>query len=566
MKILSSIIVFFNITVNVLAYDFSVDGIYYSKGQNNTVYVTFENFFNSSYVGNITIPSTVAYNSINYSVVSIGPSAFGGCAELISVSIPSSVTTIGNYAFYRCAGLTSIDLSSSLEAIGNYAFSYCVGLTSIDLPSSLNTLGDDVFSYCEGLTSVTLPSSVTSVGNSVFLGCKGLVSVNLPSSLTKISGGTFMFCVGLKTIEIPSSVTEIGSSAFTGCTGLTSVNSPPSLTSIGSYAFSNCHELSYVSIPSSVSIIGDYAFNNCSGYITVDAENVNFSSKDGVLFDKDKTTLIHCPISISGSLIIPGSVTSISDGAIYNCTRLTSVAIPSSVSSIGFFPFSGSSGYISVDHGNLNYSSKDGVLYNKNKTALLHCPISISGSFIVPSTVTDISSNVFLNCARLTSVTIPSAVMWIGSRAFSGCSDLISIKIEARRPPELGTRVFDLVDKSNCILYVPNVTTGAYMSSDQWKDFKNIIPFDVTGIKDVAASSLKVYPGMAESLIQIDLEDSFFITKLMIFNSSGQLFFEVSVKESLIKLDISNFPAGIYYLKSVCGNNHKQGVGKFIKK
>ena len=111
--------------------------------------------FWSTSITNANIPSTVTYNSVAYSVTSIGKYALYSCADLTSVTIPNSVTSIGEWVFYECVGLTSITFPNSLASIGDYAFVNCSGLTSLEFPSSITDIGRETFSGCSGLTAMT---------------------------------------------------------------------------------------------------------------------------------------------------------------------------------------------------------------------------------------------------------------------------------------------------------------------------------------------------------------------------------------------------------------------------
>ena len=164
----------------------------------------------------------------------------------------------------------------------------------------------------------------------------GITTANIPASVTYN--------------EIPNSVTSIGFGAFYGCSGLTSVTIPNSVTSIGSAAFYGCSGLTSVTIGNSVTSIGNNAFWYCSGLTSIDvaSDNSNYCSVDGVLFNKDKTTLIQYPGGKQGAYTIPNSVTSIGDNAFYGCASLTSVTIPNSVTSIQYNAFEGCKGLTSV--------------------------------------------------------------------------------------------------------------------------------------------------------------------------------------------------------------------------
>ena len=261
------------------------------------------------------IPHTIK----GVTVTSIGEEAFYNCRSLTSVTIPDGVTSIGEDAFWNCTSLTSVTIPDSVTSIGGYAFHNCTSLTSVTIPDSVTSIGDWAFSGCKSLTSVTIPDSVTSIGEYTFSQCTSLTSVTIPDSVTSIGGQAFYKCTSLTSVTIPGSVTSIGKSAFSECTSLTSVTIPDGVTSIGRGAFSDCAALT-----------GIWVAEGNSHYV---------SDASGVLFNKDKTTLVQCPGAFA-VYTIPGSVTSIGDDAFSGCASLTSVTIPDSVTSIGNYAFS----------------------------------------------------------------------------------------------------------------------------------------------------------------------------------------------------------------------------------
>ena len=365
------------------------------------------------------------------SVTSIDKDAFCFCSSLTSVTIPDSVTSIGDSAFYGCESLTSVTIPDSVTSIGSCAFYGCASLTSVTIPDSVTSIGGSAFYNCKSLTSVTIPGSVTSIGWSAFYGCASLTSVTIPDSVTSIGGSAFYGCTSLTSVTIPDSVTSIGDYAFYGCESLTSVAIPGSVTSIGWSAFYGCASLTSVTIPDSVTSIGNCAFASCTSLtgIWVAEGNSHYANDaSGVLFNKDKTTLVQCPGAFA-AYTIPNSVTSIGEYAFSHCTSLTSVTIPDSVTSIGSGAFSNCAALtgIWVTEGNSHYSSDaSGVLFSKDKTTLVQCPGTLAACTI-PDSVTSIVGYAFDGCTSLTNVTIPDSVTSIGYDAFSYCKSLTDV-------------------------------------------------------------------------------------------------------------------------------------------
>ena len=230
-----------------------------------------------------------------------------------------TVTSIGGSAFRYCTSLTSVTIPDSVTSIGGWAFTDCASLTSVTIPDGVTSIGEYTFSWCTSLTSATIPDSVTSIGEFAFHNCKSLTSMTIPRSVVSIGYDAFGWCESLTSVTILDGVRSIGNSAFTDCKSLTSVTIPNSVTSIGRGAFSSC-----------ASLTGIWVAEGNSHYV---------SDASGVLFNKDKTTLVQCPGAFA-VYTIPGSVTSICDDAFSGCASLTSVTIPDSVTSIGNYAFS----------------------------------------------------------------------------------------------------------------------------------------------------------------------------------------------------------------------------------
>ena len=208
-------------SVNAFAEAVEIDGIYYNLVTKAKQAEVTSN--PNKYTGSVSIPETVSYNGVTYSVTSIGEYAFSSCSRLTSVNIPNSVTSIGEGAFGCCSGLTSVTIGKSVTSIGNEAFRFCSGLTSVTIGNSVTSIGEYAFSGCSSLTSVTIPNSVIIIGDCAFYRCSGLTSVNIGNGVKYIGNNAFDECAELTSVNIGNSVEYIYGQAFANCTELTDV-------------------------------------------------------------------------------------------------------------------------------------------------------------------------------------------------------------------------------------------------------------------------------------------------------------------------------------------------------
>jgi hypothetical protein len=342
----------------------------------------------------------------------------------------SSVTIAGYTGAQGTESAASITYPAN--TIPNYAFknpSASVGktsLTNVILPTTITSVGRAAFLYCNGLSDVEIPSSVLTIGRSSFNGCKKLKEVTFQTNpqLTTVGYLSFAYCDSLVSFEIPSGVTIIDYGAFYLCDTLTNFNLPESLQSIGSYAFYSCKEITDFNIPATTTSIGQGAFIGVRGMVTVDENNPNYSSLNGVLYDKAKTQLFYCPPTTTGDFAIPSTVKSIEVDAFFNCVGLTSITLPSQLQAINDWAFE--------------------------------------------------------NCTGLNTISIPESVQTISSQAFYNCTNLDSIYSYSVLPVDLSMTndVFYNVDKANCVLSVPYGSLEAYQNAHQWQDFQQITEMD----------------------------------------------------------------------------------------
>lgn len=441
------------------------------------------------YSGDVAIPTSISCGNTSYTVTAIGHSAFRDCSELKSISIPASVKTIKEHAFAGCTGLDSVAISDlanwcsidfesnaanpcyhahhlflngqeiielvvpdSATIVNSFAFTGCASLNSVSIPSTVTDIGLSAFTGCSSLSTITVASDnpsydsrdncnaiIWTASGTLIAGCKNTV---IPSTVTAIGGWAFRDCTGLTGIHIPSEVTEIGMEAFYGCTSLLDVNIPSKVTYIGYQAFYGCSELREIAIPRSVRAICSSAFEYCPSItsMTVAQGNPRYDSREGcnaIIETGENTLIAGCK-----NTVIPTSVTAIGDYAFSGNSSLARIDIPSSVTSVGDYAFRGCS-------------------------ALRQA--------VLPDGVKSIGASAFFDCSLLNQVNIPASVENIGSFAFEHCPAVFSMTVDADNP------VYDSRDSCNAII---ETATGTLIAGCM----NTVIPATVTAIGDNAFS------------------------------------------------------------------------------
>lgn len=488
MKKIILLLCYLLLAVKGWTHDFEVNGIYYNLratyGPGVEVTHTSNSF--NSYSCEVTIPNTVTFNGNTYAVTSIGDNAFRDCSKLTSIFIGTNVSYIGSHAFSGCVALEYFSVSpnnSNYSSEDGVLFSYDkkkiyaypnAKSSSYAIPEDVESIFS-AFEGCINLTSITIPNSMKNIDQNSFSGCLSLkefiVSDDNPLFST-LSGVLFnkdktelIAYPNAKSdiYSIPDGVTSIKSYAFYTCEDLVSISIPNSVVSINSHSFYGCKGLTSVEIPKSVTYIGSLSFKYCTNLkeFIVSDQNKLFSTLDGVLCNKNKTSLLAYPYAKSTTYTVPEQITSIANYAFADCEELISLFIPNSVKKIGSsilagckhlqslsIPFMGSS--IS-DNNHLGYLFEEGDGWDCATPfpEKVYCMIKsnngifIQHSYYIPLSLTEISVTYqrtisrtsqntlkfgFEGCTNLKKIDLPLATR-IVDRAFYGCTYLEEINL-----------------------------------------------------------------------------------------------------------------------------------------
>ena len=395
-----------------------------------------------------------SYNIPN-SVITVEPGAFQNCLKLNGVTIPGSVTRIGAAAFQHCSGLTNVSVPGGVAYLGDFAFQQCSSLTSAVISSS-GALGNSCFQDCSGLTNLLLGNSINHIGTNAFKGCVGLTGLTIPESVLNIDTSAFMGCAGLSSLALGINLAYIGPQAFYGCISLTNVDIPAGVTNLGNSAFAHCSQLTEAVFEGNAPLVNG---GDGSSDLTV------FSGEIGSVFYEANTTgwqatfggwptelsspfsgfnyiqlngvatitgiYVSNPFVVIPRLINGNLVTSLGSALLAGAPSVHSLLIPGTVTTISTGAFLGATSLtnISVDATNPTYSSIGGVLYDKNLTTLVTYPARLSGSYVISNGVASIAPFAFAYCSGLNGITIPASATNIGSGAFEYCSGLAHVTI-----------------------------------------------------------------------------------------------------------------------------------------
>ena len=432
---------------------FVVNGVMYkvlseaNDGQKGTVQIGDGETLATDANGSLSIPANVDRDGKNYTVVSVAPNAFRN-SKLTSVTLPEGIKTIGKSAF-RGAQLTSFEMPSTVEQIDEASFCMASKLMNITLSPKLKVIPKDAFSY-SGLRTVDLPDGITEIGEMAFSSCSDLQKVSLPASLTAIKEQAFWCDEALREVVIPvgSKLKSVGTIAFQWCNSLKGIQLPDTLEIIEDKAFNNCTALKSIGLTKNNQLksLGESAFQstaitsfhysaflnkvgrcplggcNALTEITVAKDNPMFKSVDGVLFNKDGTSLLQFPANKKVSTYTtPSGVKKISVYAFQGTSpKLREVTIGEGVENIESFAFQQSK----VE----SISISDSVT-SIERLSFYKCPNL--ETLKLPSGLNTMVTYLIWDCESLSSLQIPASVQSIEESAVAKCPGLSSVEMLA---------------------------------------------------------------------------------------------------------------------------------------
>ena len=315
----------------------------------------------------------VAYNGLN------GPTS-------LTVYLANTVPTNAFFDFKNYSrAIASIVLPLSTITIGGNAFNSLRELKTFTIPSTVTTIGMSVFQNCAGLTSITIPASVSTIGFDA-LSSSGLKEIIVDAANTTYSSDNGVLFNKDKTKIVQFPEAKDGNYSI-----------PNTVTNIGNVSFYD-NTLTNIYIPNSVITIESQAFNWGNGNLVVDANNTKFMSEDGVLYNKNKTSIIDCPKYKTGNFNIPSTVDTISQGAFSGCKYLESIEIPSSVTTIQSIAFYSCTGLKSLYANSITPivlgSSNDFFNYVDKTACTLYVPIGSKALYSSANGWKDFTNNV----------------------------------------------------------------------------------------------------------------------------------------------------------------------------
>ena len=344
-------------------------------------------------------------------------------------------------------------------------------VTNADITYTVTSIAASAF-YGTGITSVTIPASVLTIGDCAFQNCDNMTSIRIEDSGTALTmAGTRWerpFANNATTIYIGRNLTLTGGENYPLLDGAASVEFGPQVTTINPGLFYSNSHLASITIGSGVTTIGESAFNGCGTYWDNETDQ-GVEELEVTMGSNVETIGVNAFLGCSKlqSITLPSTLTTIGNSA-FKGTGLTSITIPASVTSIGDCAFQ-------------NCDNMTSIRIEDSGTALTMAGTRWERPFANYATTIYIGRNLTLTeteedknnplLDNVTSVEFGPQVTVIPNYLFSGVTTLSSVKVPWLTPITLNATTFHEDTYTNATLWVPGGTMDAYEAADNWKEF-----------------------------------------------------------------------------------------------
>ncbi len=440
----------------------------------------------------------------------VGSNMFNNAESLISLILPSTIQKIESYSIQDCDNLATITIPELCREVKSSAIYFCKNLSSIHIGKSLEKFESRNGNFCPALKTITvdasntnftsangvlyskdmsilykypsgktecsfeIPSSVKIIDDYSFSNTV-LESITMPNGLEAIHTGAFDGCKGLLSVDIPQTVKEIGMFAFQNCAKITNVVVPDQVKELKSFVFGYCVSLRDVIIGASVNEIDGSAFSGCTSLqsFVVSKDNDTYTAEGGILYSKDLTALVRCPLALySDEMILGDEVRVIESNAFQNCKNIKKFKLPEGLKEIGSSAFDG-------------------------------CTME---AIAVPSTVEKIGMFAFQNCTNLKNFSIPNATEEIPTFMLADCDSLEYLYIH-NNVKSIDSYAFTRAKKLNTIeCWIDNISDldMAVGYNGDYTSFKDVKEDCTWHILEGCAEIYKSQPWWVSTWIVID--------------------------------------------------------------
>ena len=414
----------------------------------------------------VTIPAKIAGKK----VVTIGHWAFRNNSKIKQVKIPDNVNKIDFSAFEGCNKLKKVTLPKKLKKIESDAFEG-TAITTITIPDGVKRINYSAFRNCKNLKKVTLGDNVKIIDMLAFDNCEKLKTINL-EKVEKIKGCAFRNNKSLAGKLDLKNVTEIEAEAFSRCSSIKSVEFSDSLQKLGECETERMEVLaSPQDMVSGVSCSNPFAYCSNIESFSVDTNNANFTSVDGIIYGKTKQWIVAYPGKKKENVVIDDNIKGIAEYA-FSGAQIDKVTMGKGLNTIRSMAFAEST----VTE--VKMPINDVVMSVVWKpTAFMNCK-SLK-KVVFPEGLSQPNGVAFYNCTSLTDVVLPKSMQYLSNAMFMGCTSLETVVL----PENIKTIPAQSFHKCSSLknINLDNISFVGNLAFAGCKALKGVLNLNITG-------------------------------------------------------------------------------------